>query len=125
MEPQARSSDGRPCDACQTENVASARFCKQCGSSFLAPPSCPACRTDIPKEARFCPSCGLKLVGLRPIREHVVVAAPRAETQKSDAPPQENASDRVRAGTDIKTLTDNLPRVEPKGRSSNMLGNVL
>src|SRR5204862_7152603 len=111
----------RRCEACETTNLAGARFCKQCGASFAPPPACPSCRADIPKDARFCPGCGTKLVGLRPVRE-LIMPAP---VTKSEAASPEPAPRVEPAREELKALADNLPRIEPKGRSSNIVGNVL
>lgn len=125
MEAQtAQEAPGRRCEACETTNLATARYCKQCGASFAPPPACPACQTELNKDARFCPSCGVKVVGMRPVREAAAPAAPVslpvpsvAKADVADAPDAQSA--------EIKALTDNLPKAAPSGRSSKLLTNVL
>lgn len=50
------------CNQCGTENNASAKFCKQCGTSLApaaaATTTCHACNAELQPGARFCPRCG-------------------------------------------------------------------
>ncbi len=47
------------CAACGTRNLASAKFCSNCGKPLLA--TCPACATANQPGARFCSNCGQAL----------------------------------------------------------------
>jgi predicted amidophosphoribosyltransferase len=53
------------CPSCMAENVATRRFCAECGSPLPSP--CPACGFENEPTAKFCGGCG------KPIGE---VAAP-------------------------------------------------
>jgi hypothetical protein len=125
MEPQAQAGSQR-CGACESDNATSARFCFKCGASFSPPPACPACKTELGREARFCPACGLKVVGLRPVATQsapFLSAAAAAPVRVSvEPPPVETSRD---AAAEVKALTDSLPKAQPKGSSSNIVGNVL
>ena len=60
------------CLACKTNNLESARFCNQCGSSMAA--RCSACGQSNPPDSKFCNQCGKRLNGSR-------AAPPRQERQ--------------------------------------------
>ncbi len=51
------------CPACKTNNLESARYCNQCGSSMAA--LCPACGQPNPADSKFCNQCGKRLDGSR------------------------------------------------------------
>jgi hypothetical protein len=121
--PGGPDGTGRACDQCNTQNAAAARFCKQCGSALVAPPTCPFCQAPVTSDARFCSSCGTKLVGARPTQRagearSTRVADELERTKKEDAP----TATKVAAAAEVEALAANLPKRRP---SSNMLTNVL
>ena len=68
------------CAACGTENPASKRFCRECGTSLAA--TCAACGAAVTAEDRFCGECGTPV-------------APGAEPPPAPpAPPVEPATER-------------------------------
>lgn len=49
------------CSQCGTENKATARFCRYCGSKLELKRTCPACGSEAGENAKFCKKCGTKL----------------------------------------------------------------
>ena len=49
------------CPKCGTENAPDAKFCKECGSSFLI--NCSNCNATLPFDAKFCQECGTQVEG--------------------------------------------------------------
>src|SRR5262245_1569334 len=47
------------CGNCGTENPEGAKFCIECGTSFIQ--LCPNCGQQMPPVAKFCPECGTPL----------------------------------------------------------------
>jgi hypothetical protein len=120
--PGATEGSGHACEQCKTENAAAARFCKQCGSALVPPPSCPFCQATVAQDARFCSACGTKLVGTRPIRrerERAQTVSDELDRAKKDETP---IATRVAASAEVEALAANLPRHAPK---SSILTNVL
>ena len=52
-------SVGKVCPDCQTENARNAKFCKNCGKSFMK--TCPNCGKSLSSQAKFCDDCGTKM----------------------------------------------------------------
>jgi class 3 adenylate cyclase/tetratricopeptide (TPR) repeat protein len=52
------------CKTCGTANLASARFCLNCGGELSA--HCSRCERELPPEARFCPACGQAVAAASP-----------------------------------------------------------
>src|SRR5580693_961303 len=61
------------CPSCTAENVATRRFCAECGSPLPSP--CPACGFENEPTAKFCGGCG-KLIGEVAAPAPAVVPAP-------------------------------------------------
>jgi membrane protease subunit (stomatin/prohibitin family) len=56
----AAQPQGRPCAKCGARNIASAKFCNECGSSLRAA-ACPKCGHVPQPGAKFCIECGTAL----------------------------------------------------------------
>jgi class 3 adenylate cyclase/tetratricopeptide (TPR) repeat protein len=52
------------CAACGHENLATAKFCAECGARLGL--LCPQCRAELPLAARFCIECGHRLTAAEP-----------------------------------------------------------
>lgn len=55
-----RESDvnlGNACPKCGSSNLTNARFCQQCGTSFVGG-KCQNCGTELAAGAKFCSQCG-------------------------------------------------------------------
>ncbi len=66
------------CSSCQTENLAAAKFCMECGAALNA--QCAGCGAALPEGARFCVECG------RP-----VAAGGNGATRPTPPPPEPRA----------------------------------
>src|SRR6202035_4770319 len=64
------------CPSCMAENVATRRFCAQCGSPLPSP--CPTCGFENEPAARFCGGCG-KSVGEAAAAPTILPASPRID----------------------------------------------
>ena len=51
--------DGVTCPSCQTEALAGAKFCSECGTALAK--ACPACGSPVEATAKFCAECGTAL----------------------------------------------------------------
>jgi class 3 adenylate cyclase/tetratricopeptide (TPR) repeat protein len=69
------------CPSCQTENIATAKFCVECGTPLAQ--ACPSCSTPYQDGQRFCAECGASL------------AAPAAEPSAARAAPEPVAERRL------------------------------
>src|SRR5262245_10025374 len=47
------------CTSCGVENPEGAKFCEECGASFVR--LCPSCGQQVRPAAKFCPECGTAL----------------------------------------------------------------
>src|SRR3982751_6691844 len=90
---------GGTCQACGTENPASARFCMSCGAQLER--RCPACSAVSPPQARFCMECGTALAD-----------APAA-TRPSAPPPEERRQVTV-LFADLSGYTAATERMDPE-----------
>ena len=52
----------RPCPKCGTANLATSKFCSDCGGKMeVAPQTCSKCGTQLPPGSKFCNDCGTKV----------------------------------------------------------------
>src|SRR5262245_40071551 len=69
------------CASCGHENPAGAKFCEDCGASFVR--LCPNCGQQMRPTAKFCPECGTPVQATRkPIPAKRRRSAPRPTTAK-------------------------------------------
>lgn len=51
------NTSGKICQKCNTNNLDTAKFCQQCGTSIFSS-SCTQCGVTLLPDAKFCPQCG-------------------------------------------------------------------
>jgi class 3 adenylate cyclase len=66
------------CPSCKAENVATRRFCAECGAPLPSP--CPACGFENEPTAKFCGGCGKPVGETAPPAPAWVPAPPRADS---------------------------------------------
>ncbi|MDH7508640.1 MAG: SPFH domain-containing protein [Methanomassiliicoccales archaeon] len=55
------------CPKCGTQNLATNKFCAECGSPLTSTQTskCPNCGADVPPRSKFCPSCGVNISSMK------------------------------------------------------------
>ena len=73
------------CPQCQFENVATAKFCVECGTKLES--VCPSCGTEVDGGDKFCHACGPALVGARPATSAPAAPEPSSVTESGTRRP--------------------------------------
>ena len=73
------------CPQCQFENVATAKFCVECGTKLES--VCPSCGTEVDGGDKFCHACGHALVGARPATSAPAAPEPSSVTESGTRRP--------------------------------------